>query len=158
MVDDVLNNDGLIRLEVVAGTGGTGEAALVEVVRSDEGLRSYLNADGDAVEAVRKVHAGDTEIYLVFKYTPVETITDGSLRVTVPDDWSPPQDESSSRAGFTTVNTSANTETPVFENRVITVPIVSIDTSAHLLRFITVQAASVLRRPQPRKPVSSALR
>ena len=117
--------DGLIRLEVVAGTGGTGEATLVEVVRSDEGLRSYLNADGDARSKRSGRSMPATPRFIsCFKYTPVETITDGSLRVTVPSDWTPPQDESSSRAGYTTVNSAANTETPVFENQVITVPIV----------------------------------
>ena len=75
---------------MVAGAGGTGEATLADIVQSDEGLREYLNEAGDALESVRKVHAGDTGIYLVFKYTPVETIEDGALRFTVPSDWTAP--------------------------------------------------------------------
>ena len=39
------DRDGLIRLEVVAGAGGTGEAELVEIVRTDSGLQNYLDDD-----------------------------------------------------------------------------------------------------------------
>ena len=120
--DGVDMNDGLIRLEVVAGAGGTGEATLADIVQSDEGLREYLNEAGDALESVRKVHAGDTGIYLVFKYTPVETIEDGALRFTVPSDWSMPQEESSNQAGYTTVAGYI----PEFNNRTITIPIVQL--------------------------------
>ena len=120
--DMVANNDGLIRLEVVAGAGGTGEATLADIVQSDEGLREYLNEAGDAIESVRKVHAGDTGVYLVFKYAPVETIEDGALRFTVPSDWSMPQEESSNQAGYTTVAGYI----PEFNNRTITIPIVQL--------------------------------
>ena len=56
-VDEDADEDrnGLIRLEVIAGEGGTGEAVLESIVRTDAGLRSYLNEDGDAIETVRQV-------------------------------------------------------------------------------------------------------
>ena len=78
--DDVEAATGLIRLEVVAGAGGTGEAAPARVVRSKTGLRNYLDEDGE-IEQDRKVHAGDDEIEIVFKYTPVETINDGDAEI-----------------------------------------------------------------------------
>ena len=128
--EDDMTRDGVVRLKVIAGDGGTGEVELVEVNRSDEGLRNYLNEDGDALELVRQVHAGDSEVYLVFKYAPVETIEDGELRFTVPDDWSTPQDESSTQLGYTSLRLSAGAPvygTPVFENRVLTLPLISVD-------------------------------
>ena len=128
--NDVTNDTGVIRLEVVAGAGGTGEATLLEIVRSDAGLRDYLNADGDALVSERQVHAGDTEIYLVFKYAPVETITDGALQFTVPSDWTEPQEDSSNTIGYTRVESSgANTGAPAFSNQVVTIPIVDITSS-----------------------------
>lgn len=124
---DVTADTGVIRLEVEAGAGGTGEVTLLEITRSDAGIRDYLNADGDALESVRKVHAGDTEIYLVFKYAPVETITDGALQFTVPSDWTEPQEDSSNTRGYTEIRSSgANTSAPAFNNQVVTIPIVDI--------------------------------
>ena len=101
------SRDGLIRLEVVPGAGGTGEAELVEIVRTDSGLQNYLDEEGEVI-ADRRVHAGDDEIYLVFRYTPVETIDDGALRFTVPSDWSAPQEESSNVLGYTEISTSGS--------------------------------------------------
>ena len=125
--DDVTNDTGILRLEVVAGAGGTGEAKLDRVARSDAGLRNYLNEARDAIVSERRVHAGDEEIYLVFKYTPVQTITDGALRFTVPTDWTEPQEDSSNTIGYTTVLPSgANIGALMFENRVVTIPIVDI--------------------------------
>ena len=112
---DVTNDTGVIRLEVEAGAGGTGEASLLEITRSDAGLRDYLNADGDALVSERRVHAGDKEIYLVFKYAPVETISDGALQFTVPSDWTAPQEDSSNTRGYTEIRSSgANTGAPSF--------------------------------------------
>ena len=126
----VMADTGVLRLEVVAGAGGTGEASLLEIVRSDAGLRNYLNADDDALVSDRRVHAGDEEIYLVFKYTPVQTIADGALRFTVPTDWTSPQEDSSNTKGYTTIQLDgANTGAPSFENRVVTIPIVDITSS-----------------------------
>ena len=120
---------GLLRLGVVAGEGGTGEAELVEIVRTDSGLQDYLN-DDDEVISDRRVHAGDEEIYLVFKYTPVETIDDGALRFTVPSDWSEPQEASSNKPGYTEIEEgSASIGAVDFENRTVTIEIGFIDSS-----------------------------
>ena len=129
--DGAVDRDGIIRLEVVAGAGGTGEAELVEIVRTDSGLQDYLNKDGEVV-LDRKVHAGDDEIYLSFRYTPVQTIEDGALRFTVPNDWSPPQEDSSNVLGYTDIEGTSITGAPDFVGRVITIPIVSIDSSTSI--------------------------
>ena len=123
---------GRLRLEVVAGEGGTGEAELLEIVRTDSGLQDYLDEDGELISD-RQVHAGDDEIYLAFKYTPVETIDNGELKFTVPDDWSPPQEDSSNKPGYTEIeDTAASLGAADFENRVITIPIDSIDSSGSI--------------------------
>ena len=129
--DDVTAATGVLRLEVIAGAGGTGEASLVEIVRTDSGLQDYLNEDGEVISD-RQVHAGDEEIYLVFRYTPVQTIEDGALRFTVPSDWSPPQENSSNVLGYTEISTSASLGAADFENRVVTIPIVSIDSGQNI--------------------------
>ena len=38
-----------------------------------------------------RIHAGDTNTYLKFTYTPEETIQDGQLKFQVHGDWSDPQ-------------------------------------------------------------------
>ena len=129
---DVTAVTGLLWLEVVAGEGGTGEAELLEIVRTDSGLQDYLNEDGEVISD-RQVHAGDEEIYLVFKYTPVETIDDGALKFTVPNDWSPPQEDSSNQPGYTEIeDTAASLGAADFANRVITIPISNIDSSGSI--------------------------
>ena len=114
---------------MVAGEGGTGEAELVEIVRTDSGLQDYLNEDGE-VMLDRRIHAGDEEIYLVFKYTPVETIDNGALRFTVPSDWSEPQESSSNQLGYTEIQEgSASIGAYDFENYTIIIPIGYIDST-----------------------------
>ena len=126
------DRDGLLRLEVVAGAGGTGEVAdPVEIVRTDSGLQDYLDEDGE-VMSDRQVHAGDEEIYLVFRYTPVQTIEDGALRFTVPSDWSPPQEESSNVLGYTEISSSGSLGAADFESRTVTIPISSIDSGQNV--------------------------
>ncbi len=127
----VTADTGILRLRVVPGAGGTGEAELVEIVRTDSGLQTYLNEDGEEISD-RQVHAGDEEIYLVFRYTPVETLEDGALRFTVPSDWSPPQEESSNVLGYTEISSSASLGAYDFGNRSITIPIVSIDSGQNV--------------------------
>ena len=91
-----------------------------------------MRTDDDTVISDRRVHAGDEEIYLVFRYTPVETIDDGALRFTVPSDWSPPQEDSSNVLGYTEISTSGSLGAYDFENRSITIPIVSINSGQNL--------------------------
>ena len=51
--------------------------------------------------ATQEVHAGDDSVYLLFTYTPSETITDGELRFTVPTNWSIPQEDDQGEHGYT---------------------------------------------------------
>ena len=48
-----------------------------------------------------QVHAGDDSTYLVFTYTPSQTIAEGQLRFSVPGGWSAPQGDATSQAGYT---------------------------------------------------------
>ena len=120
---------GRLRLEVVPGEGGTGEAELVEIVRTDSGLQDYLNKDGEVI-LDRQVHAGDDEIYLAFRYTPVDTLEGGALRFTVPSDWSAPQEDSSNDLGYTEI-TGVSDEVN-FAGHVITIPNINIDSSSNI--------------------------
>ena len=112
------SRDGTLRLEVTTGDGGTGAASFV-IEQSDEGIRNYLNADGDAVP-MRQIHAGDDESYIVFTYEATETIEEGELQFVVDDDWSEPQEDSSSQAGYTRVEGAGVAS---FNNFTVTVPI-----------------------------------
>ena len=134
---DVRIRDGLIRLRVVPGAGGTGEAELVEIVRTDSGLQNYLD-DDDEVISDRRVHAGDEEIYLVFRYTPVETIDDGALRFTVPSDWSPPQEESSNVLGYTEISSGDLLGHTILKTVLSLYRLSVVLTVVKTLRFITV--------------------
>ena len=111
VVADIERASGLLRLAVTGGDGGSGEATH-EVVRSNGGLSSYLNEDGDIVSE-RRVHAGDDNIYLLFTYAPIETIEDGMLRFVVDSDWDKPQEDSPNQIGYTDVDDAG---VPTFEN------------------------------------------
>ena len=113
---------GLLRIAVTGGEGGSG-LATHEVVRSNGGLSSYLNEDGDIVSE-RRVHAGDDNIYLLFTYAPIETIEDGMLRFVVDSDWDEPQEDSPNQIGFTDVDDAG---VPTFENFTVDIPITYID-------------------------------
>ena len=79
---DVRN--GLLRVEVVSAADGTGVATR-EIRSSNNPPAKYDGSD----TATQEVHAGDDSVYILFAYTPSETITDGELRFTVPTGWSP---------------------------------------------------------------------
>ena len=85
--------------------GGDGSGAVtVGISQSTEGIAIYMipNDDGELEsKRTRQVHAGDTGTYLVFTYTPVETIADGELRFTAPTDWDDVQIDSTREAGYT---------------------------------------------------------
>ena len=88
--------NGELRISVISAADGTGEA-IVEIRESSSAPGKY---DGSDVET-QEVHAGDTAVYLLFTYTPHETITNGELRFTVPSDWTPPQEDDQGEAGYT---------------------------------------------------------
>ena len=73
---------------------------MVEIRGSDHEGKYGIDADGEAnADAItRQVHAGSTGTYLLFTYSPSQTIEDGELRFTVDPDWSPPQDTGAGRS------------------------------------------------------------
>ena len=111
---------GLLRIVGTGGEGGSGEASH-EVVRSDGGLSDYLDEDGDIVQE-RRVHAGDDNIYLLFTYTPVETIEGGMLRLVVDSDWDKPQEDTPNKVGYTDVD-GGDIGVPNYENYTVDIPI-----------------------------------
>ena len=91
---DVRN--GRLRVEVVSAADGTG-VATVEIRQSNNPPAKYDGSD----TATQEVHAGDDAVYLLFAYTPSETITDGEMRFTIPTGWSPPQEHDQGVHGYT---------------------------------------------------------
>ena len=65
--------------------------------KSGDGL---YDGETDVDEKMMQVHAGDDSTYLVFTYTPSQTIAEGQLRFTVPGTWTPPQRDATDRAGL----------------------------------------------------------
>ena len=55
----------------------------------------------DVDNKILQVHAGDDSTYLVFTYTPSQTIAEGQLRFTVPSTWTPPQNDATDDPGYT---------------------------------------------------------
>ena len=97
--------DGKMRVNVISAADGTG-VATVEIRNSSSPTGKY---DGSA-DVTQEVHAGDTSVYLLFTYTPHETITDGELRVTVPTNWSLPQEDDQGEAGYTYFEEARNAD------------------------------------------------
>ena len=87
---------GKLRVKIISAADGTG-VATVEIRNSSSAQGKY---DGSDVET-QEVHAGDTSVYLLFTYTPHETITDGELEFTVPTNWTIPQEDDQGEAGYT---------------------------------------------------------
>ena len=88
--------NGRLRVEVVSAADGTG-TAMVEIRSSNNDPAKYDGSD----TATQEVHAGDDAVYLLFAYTPSETISDGELRFTVPTNWSLPQEHDQGVHGYT---------------------------------------------------------
>ena len=66
--------------------------------KSGDGL---YDGETDVDEKMMQVHAGDDSTYLVFTYTPSQTIAEGELRFTVPGTWTAPQNEATGEPGYT---------------------------------------------------------
>ena len=121
--------NGKLRVNVVSAADGTGEAT-VEIRNSSSPTGKYgIDADGDPDKdaVTQQVHAGDTDIYLLFTYTPHETITTGELRFTVPTGWTIPQEDDQGKPGYTYFEEVRNADigSPVISgtSRTITVEI-----------------------------------
>ena len=132
----VLATDANGRLRVQVGGGGDGSGTVgVDIIGSREGPGTYdeVDDDGKPVEVVvERVHAGDDgSTYLLFTYTPVETIADGKLEFTTPAGWSPPQVDSTREPGFVRLDpTNGSLGSPVFNGSTMTFDIYSLDKSS----------------------------
>ena len=91
-----------LTIEVMGAESGTGEVE-VEIVGNKSGAGFY-DGETDVDKKILQVHAGDDSTYIVFTYTPDQTIADGQLRFTVPGTWTAPQDDDTSDTGFTYFN------------------------------------------------------
>ena len=88
-----------LTIEVKGAESGSGEG-VVEIMASKSGDGLY-DGETDVDENMMQVHAGDDSTYLVFTYTPSQTIAEGELRFTVPGTWTPPQNEATGEPGYT---------------------------------------------------------
>ena len=96
--DEPDSTDPLV-IEVLGAQSGTGDGEVViEKSKSGDGL---YDGETDVDNKIMQVHAGDDSTYLVFTYTPSQTIAEGQLRFTVPGTWTPPQNDSTEDPGYT---------------------------------------------------------
>ena len=113
--------DGKLRVAITGGGDGGGFAT-VEIVASENS--GDYEIDGATEKGIKQLHAGDgAKTHLRFVYTPIETIRNGALRLTVPDGWDPPQVTRSDLAGFTEISTRGTTSGPSVSDRALTLPI-----------------------------------
>ena len=88
-----------LTVEVKGAESGSGEG-VVEIMASKSGAGLY-DGETDVDNTMMQVHAGDDSTYLVFTYTPSQTIAEGQLRFTVPSTWTPPQRDDTGEPGYT---------------------------------------------------------
>ena len=88
---------GILRVEVTGADDGSGSAE-VTIEDTQQGEAEYPNN----VEE-RRIHAGDTGTYLLFTYTPTETIENGQLKFQTNGEWSNPSN-SSGTPGYTEID------------------------------------------------------
>ena len=100
---------GSLFVEVTGADDGSGYAE-VTIMNTGKGTGMYpddLDADGDRdrteLVSSMRVHAGDMGTYLLFTYTPTQTIEDGLLKFQTQGEWSDPQN-SPGTAGYTEID------------------------------------------------------
>ena len=98
-IDDIADSTNPLTIEVKGAESGTGEAE-VEIVGNKSGEGLY-DGEADVDNAIRQIHAGDDSTYIVFTYTPSQTIAEGELKFIVPGTWSTPQDNATDDPGYT---------------------------------------------------------
>ena len=98
---------GELRVEVKGADDGSGtaEVEIVNTGQPDDAMYpddEDVDGDRDRTELVEgmRIHAGDMGTYLMFTYTPSETIQDGQLKFEAQGEWSDPQNNPGS-AGYT---------------------------------------------------------
>ena len=98
---EITDADSLTALtfEVKGAASGSGDGT-AEIMSSNAGEGLY-DGETDADETMLQVHAGDDSTYIVFTYTPVQTIAEGQLKFTVQGKWTPPQDGATHEPGYT---------------------------------------------------------
>ena len=136
-------NPGVLRIDVTGAGDGSGTAE-VAIVRTEQGAGMYPDtddSDGDGNRAevlddLMRIHAGDTNTYLKFTYTPEETIQDGQLIFTTIGDWSDPQSVPGVDGYTYVIRTGAATDIsqPVYDetDKTATVDISYIDTGGSI--------------------------
>ena len=97
--DDEADSTDPLTVEVKGAESGSGEGE-VEIMASKSGAGLY-DGETDVDNTIMQVHAGDDSTYLVFTYTPSQTIAEGQLRFTVPSTWTPPQRDDTGEPGYT---------------------------------------------------------
>ena len=106
---------GMLFVEVTGADDGSGYAE-VTLMDTGEGDGMYpddldVDEDRDRTELVssKRVHAGDMGTYLLFTYTPTQTIEDGLLKFQTQGEWSAPQN-SPGTAGYTEIDTTGTAD------------------------------------------------
>ena len=97
--DDVAESVDPLAVEVKGAESGTGEAE-VDIVANKAGEGLY-DGETDVDEAIPQIHAGDDSTYIVFTYTPSQTIAEGELKFIAPGTWTAPQDNATDDPGYT---------------------------------------------------------
>ena len=97
--DDEADSVDPLVIEVKGAESGSGEG-VVEIMASKAGAGLY-DGETDTDNTIMQVHAGDDSTYLVFTYTPSQTIAEGELQFTVPSTWTAPQRDATGEPGYT---------------------------------------------------------
>ena len=103
--------NGQLRVQVKSATAGVGTVA-VAVAGSKGGEQLYI-VDG-APSTMHRVHAGDDEAYLTFTYNPEQDIAKGKLELTIPSEWSQPQNDTTGRHGYLSAESTGDIGLPAF--------------------------------------------
>ena len=108
---------------VKGAESGSGSAEVV--IENSKSGKALYDGETDVDNEKFQVHAGDDSTYLVFTYTPSQTLAEGRLRFVVPGGWTAPQDEATGDPGYTWFEElgGAQVGTLVFGNRVVTADI-----------------------------------
>ena len=161
-------NVGVLRIDVTGADDGSGsaEVAIVKTERSGKYPDDEdFDGDGDEKEVLdnlMRIHAGDTNTYLMFTYTASQTIQDGELKFTAHGDWSDPQ-SAPGVDGYTYVrSTGADTDVsePVYDetDKTVLMDLFYIDTDGsleiHYGAFDTVGDGSGAHAPKASAPNS----
>ena len=125
------DRNGVLRVKVASGGAGSGTVGLA-IIANEQGSKDYYTdpTDDTTKESDTRFHAGDgAKAHLRFTYTPIATVTDGALRMTVPTGWTPPQAADSTEPGFTQVSSSGTIGTISFASGALIVPITLVNSN-----------------------------